>query len=122
MPFVYHIQAEHGSLKASMTNIDYKYYIPADEPARPLILEPLRGDKGQPIYCSEKLTWHEENIKIEGSAFDVGTSRYYDMDIAACLRDASRRSSRGSQCSRLSCPSRLTSTIRCRYSFDSVDE
>ncbi len=84
VPFVYHIQAEHGSLKASMTNIDYKYYIPSDEPARPLILEPLRGDKGQPIYCSEKLTWHEENIKIEGSAFDVGTSRYYDM-VYRCL-------------------------------------
>ena len=83
-PVTYRIQAEHGSLRASIGEIEYKYYVPSDEPERPLILEPLRGEGGRPIYCSESLGWHSEKHKLEGSAFDVGTSRYYDM-VYRCL-------------------------------------
>ncbi len=83
-PWHYRIQAEHGSLKGTIGAIEYKYYIPEDEPERPLILTPLFNDERRPNYCAEKLTWHEEKIQLGGSAFDVGTSRYYDM-VYRCL-------------------------------------
>lgn len=73
----YKIQGTHGGLLCSTNHADLKYYIPADEPERKLILTPLENDEGLPEYCSEKLTWHEEAIDIEGNAFTTAVVDFY---------------------------------------------
>lgn len=78
-PYTYVIHAKNGSLCAMADRIRYKYFVPENEPVHPLQLEPLSDEKGHPTYCSEQLTWHEHDITVEGSAFDVGTAKYYDM-------------------------------------------
>ena len=35
-------------------------------------------DKGDPVYCGEKLIVHEEKGKYDGTAFDVGTRLLYE--------------------------------------------
>lgn len=77
--FTYRIQAQYGSLNADLHKIQYKYFDPSEAPKQKLILTSLMGEQGRPQYCSEKLPWKEEEIILEGSAFDVGTRRYYQM-------------------------------------------
>ena len=75
---LYNVQCEHGCLKATMNHISYQYYVPADEPARALTLESLRGEDGTPRYCSEQLTWHKEEEDLSGTSFDAAVRAYYD--------------------------------------------
>ncbi|MBQ8509226.1 MAG: Gfo/Idh/MocA family oxidoreductase [Clostridia bacterium] len=85
----YVIHAKNGSLRATLREIQYKYFVPLENVDHTLILEPLCHENGYPAYCSEKLNWHEETISLDGSAFDVGTSRYYDM-VYRCLFEGRR--------------------------------
>ncbi len=76
--YTYKIQATRGSLKATLSHIDYQYFVEADEAPRELTLEPLCDEKGLPCYCGEKLTWHKGSEDITGSAFDTAVRLYYD--------------------------------------------
>ena len=78
-PYTYKVMAKNGSLKATMKQIEYKYFIPENEPPRPLIMEPLFTEERTPSYCREKLTWYEKTIDVEGSAFDSAVDAYYNM-------------------------------------------
>lgn len=55
----YLIQGTQGTLKGTNKHLDWKYYIPENEPERPVTSIPLRNENGEPIYCHEKLTIHE---------------------------------------------------------------
>lgn len=71
------VSAEKGSLKATINNIKWKYH--DDKPLPEVVLEPLCKEDGiSPAYCSEKLEWHEFEEELEGTAFDVGTKKYYE--------------------------------------------
>ena len=74
----YKIQATRGALKATLSHIDYQYFVEADEAPRALTLEPLSNAEGLPCYCSEKLTWHKESEDVTGTAFDSAVRLYYD--------------------------------------------
>ncbi len=78
--FTYRIQGENGGLKGDMQDIEWKYYDLNEAPDQKLIRESLRNDKGYPMYCSEKLTWHTEKWHNDGSgAFDNAVNSYYSM-------------------------------------------
>ncbi len=76
--YTYKIQATRGSLKATLSHIDYRYFVEADETPRSLTLEPLCNEEGLPCYCGEKLTWHNREEDVSGSAFDEAVRLYYE--------------------------------------------
>lgn len=78
-PYTYKIMAKNGSLRATMSRIEYKYIIPSEEPPRPLIMEPLFTAERTPSYCRETLTWHEEAVDLQGNAFNSAVEEYYAM-------------------------------------------
>ena len=78
--FTYKIHAEKGGLKASTTDISWRYYKAEEAPEQKLIKVPLSKPDGTPAYCGEKLTWYDEswNVKDAG-AFDYAVDIYYTM-------------------------------------------
>ena len=84
--FVFKIFGTKGTLLSS--NSDYKLkYIPdfSVYPERPVIRQSLSGANGEPIYCSEKLSFTEEAEKIVGTSFDSAVERFYRMAYAAVM-------------------------------------
>ena len=78
--FVFKIFGTKGTLMS--TNSSYKLKYVEDfsaYPARPVIRESLSDENGNPVYCSEKLNFIEENEKIVGSSFDVAVKDFYKM-------------------------------------------
>lgn len=83
---IYRVCGSKGSLRSTMSEIKWKYY--DDKPIPELILDPIRGADGiQPAYCSETLEWHEKEEKLNGTAFDVGTKKYYNNIYNHLLND-----------------------------------
>ena len=77
--YTYNIQGTRGSLRATLTHIEYQYFCENEMPERRLILDSLENEQGEPVYCRETLNWHKEEENLDGTAFDVGTKVYYDM-------------------------------------------
>lgn len=78
-PATFVVSCKYGSIRATHTAIDYKYYNPETAPEHKLILEPLENADGTPAYCTETLDWTEEHIDIEGDVFNEAVESYYDM-------------------------------------------
>ena len=76
-----------GTLKASLSECEMKYIVDGENPEQKLILTPLQDENGLPIYCSEELKKHEEKNEVSGTAFDVGTSCFYDMMYEAIVNN-----------------------------------
>ena len=76
--FTYLIQGSHGSLRATMSELEYKYYLDEEAPKQTLLLNPLEDADGTPKYCSEQLQWHEVKEEIVGTAFIHAVAAYYD--------------------------------------------
>lgn len=68
-----------GTCRISAAECELKYIKDGENPPRPLVLDSLKDEAGMPVYCSEKLIFHEEKEEIKGDAFDVGTKMFYDM-------------------------------------------
>jgi scyllo-inositol 2-dehydrogenase (NADP+) len=66
------IQGTKGTLKGNTKHLDWKYYIPENEPERPVTTIPLRDENGEPIYCREKLTIHEASWDASGEQENDG--------------------------------------------------
>ena len=61
-------------------SVKIKYIIPEELPERPVVEGALRNpENGYPAYCSEKLSFHEEEVPTDGDVFSVGTSIFYHM-------------------------------------------
>ncbi|MBQ5764517.1 MAG: Gfo/Idh/MocA family oxidoreductase [Clostridia bacterium] len=73
------IQGSRGTYKATPTKYQMKYFVDAENEPRPVQKDFLKDANGYPIYCSEKLVTHEEEGTFNGTAFDVGTRRIYEM-------------------------------------------
>lgn len=76
--FTYQIQATRGSLKATLSKINYQYFIAEEAPEQHFTFEPLENAEGCPAYCKEALNWHREEETLTGSAFDSAVKAYYD--------------------------------------------
>lgn len=83
--FTYVIQGSRGGLSGTMSHIDWKYFIPEENAPLALDLEPLRDADGNPLYCREKLLWHEDSWDMpETGLFDSMSAAYYDK-LYRCL-------------------------------------
>ena len=79
IPYNYLILGQYGCLKATFSQIDYKYYDPKTAPEQKLTLEPLCKEDGTPAYCREQLNWTEESVKVDAAFPNDAVSRYYSM-------------------------------------------
>jgi len=78
-PYTYVIHCKNGSLRATMSKIEYKYFDPATAPEQHQILAPLEKEGGYPAYCGEKLEWIQKEEDVTGSAFNTAVHAYYTM-------------------------------------------
>ena len=78
--YTFKIYGSKGTLLS--TNSSYKMKYIEDfsvYPERPVIRGFLAKPDGTPMYCSEKLSFTEEEGKIEGTSFDVAVKDFYRM-------------------------------------------
>ena len=85
------IQGTCGTYKLNTTEYAMKYMAAGDNVDRPVQENFIQADDGSPIYCSEKLITREESGNFNGTAFDVGTRRFYE-DLYACIADGKEMS------------------------------
>lgn len=76
--------------KGTLTSTSAKYKIRyvddfSKYPERPVQKNFLKGDEGQPIYCSEKLDFTVEENDIAGTSFDVAVVNFYKMMYATVM-------------------------------------
>ncbi len=72
------LQGSKGTYKCTPSKYEMKYIVDGENPERPVIEDTLRDANGEPVYCSEKLITHQESGSFTGTAFDVGTSAFYE--------------------------------------------
>jgi len=78
--YVFKIFGTKGTLMSTNSAYKLKYVDDFSKyPERPVIRESLSDDKMNPVYCSEKLTFTEEEDKIVGSSFDFAVKDFYEM-------------------------------------------
>ncbi len=71
------LQGSKGTLKCTPFSCVYKYIVDGENPERKVEESFLQDENGNPLYCSEKLNIHTEELKFEGTAFDIGTAEIY---------------------------------------------
>ncbi len=76
-----------GCYKSTINEYEMKYVVDGENPDQPLILESLKDSEGLPAYCSENLITHEEKGSHNGTAFDKGTSSFYEMMYNAITKN-----------------------------------
>jgi predicted dehydrogenase len=70
------VQGTQGTLKGNETSLSWKYFKPAETPALRLDPRPLRNEKGEPLYCREKLNFYEETWNA-----DLGSRDPHEYDF-----------------------------------------
>lgn len=73
------ILGSKGTMKVTPRSYEMTYIQDGENPERPVIEESLKDEAGNPIYCSEKLIKHVESENFNGTAFDVGTAKFYEQ-------------------------------------------
>ena len=73
------ILGSRGSYSSNTGAYQLKYIVDGENPEKELVLDSLKDENGYPIYCGEKLVWHTDEGKFQGTAFDVGTHGFYEM-------------------------------------------
>jgi predicted dehydrogenase len=71
------MQGSKGTLKCTPFSCVYKYIVDGENPERKVEENFLQDENGNPLYCSEKLNIHTEELKFDGTAFDIGTAEIY---------------------------------------------
>lgn len=56
----YLVQGTRGCLVGDTSRLDWKYYREEEAPEHEVVRGALRNEKGEPIYCNEKLPMHED--------------------------------------------------------------
>lgn len=87
-PSTLKILGTKGTLKSTPNEYEMKYIIEGESPEQELILTPLKNEEGLPVYCKDVLIKHEEKGEFTGTAFDVGTRKFYDMMYDAIVNNA----------------------------------
>ncbi len=73
------IQGTKGTFKCRPKSYEMTYIVDGENAEQPLVEVSLKNEKGDPIYCSEKLEKHVESGEFDGDAFDVGTAKLYEQ-------------------------------------------
>ena len=55
------VQGTQGTMKGNETSLSWKYFKPQEATPLKLDTRPLRNEKGEPLYCREKLNFYEES-------------------------------------------------------------
>lgn len=87
--YVFKVFGSKGTLMAN--NVTYKMKYIEDfgvYPERPVERNFISNEKGEPVFCSEKLQFTEVEEKVEGSSFDVAVLNFYQMLYRAILEGA----------------------------------
>ncbi len=77
-PNVIKVQGSRGTYVCNHGGYKYKYYVPSENVERKPIETFLEDENKNPMYCSEKLNYHEVEGTFNGSPFDVGTRDIYN--------------------------------------------
>jgi predicted dehydrogenase len=72
----YLIQGTRGTLTGDVNEIEWSYYIDDDEKRQDLTLEPLVNAKGEPVFCREELTFHNEKWQASGDELNIYEYRH----------------------------------------------
>ncbi|CAG7618817.1 scyllo-inositol 2-dehydrogenase (NADP(+)) IolW [Paenibacillus solanacearum] len=79
----FNIQGTNGGLTGNTNKLEWKYFKSEEAPAQQLTQEPLFDQNGNPAYCRETLTWHNDNWELSlpagVSSFDFMTGEFYRM-------------------------------------------
>jgi hypothetical protein len=62
---MYNIQGTSGGLSGTSSELKWRWFIPSESPKRELVKTPLHDEEWNPLYCVEKLAWHEDSWKAE---------------------------------------------------------
>lgn len=73
------LQGTKGTLKATPAKYEMTYICDGENPAQPVVEGFLQNESGEPIYCKEKLIKHVESNDFNGTAFDIGTAKFYEQ-------------------------------------------
>jgi len=76
-----------GTLKSTVNDYEMTYIIDGESPEQELVITPLKDEAGLPVYCKDSLIKHEEKGDFEGTAFNVGTLKFYDMMYNAIVNN-----------------------------------
>ena len=76
-PYTLKVQGTRGTLASTPSEYGLKYIIDGENPPRPVVEQSLRDGEGMPVYCHEKLKFHEESGEYSGNAMDVGAAGMY---------------------------------------------
>ncbi|MDD4125743.1 MAG: Gfo/Idh/MocA family oxidoreductase, partial [Eubacteriales bacterium] len=79
--FTYKIHGSNGSLKGTMSHIDWKYFKPEEAPEQHNVPGALyTTEEKYPAYCAEALKWYEESWDGDPRAPFIAAVRiYYDQ-------------------------------------------
>ena len=87
--FVFKVCGSKGTMLSTNAAYQMKYVEDFSAyPERPVIRTFLSDANGNPAYCSEKLTFTEEEGKIDGSSFDCAVADFYKMLYKTILEGA----------------------------------
>jgi predicted dehydrogenase len=75
--YTYLVQGTYGSLKGSDKKLEWKYFKEDEAPRQKLILEPLKGEQGEPLYCREKLPMHTDSWEATEEDFNAKGLGFY---------------------------------------------
>ena len=73
------LQGTRGTYQCTTSAYKMKYYRDEENEPRPVIRQSLSDENGYPVYCGEKLVFHEEEGEFSGSAFDTAVQKFYEM-------------------------------------------
>jgi predicted dehydrogenase len=76
-PKTFLVQGTHGTLYGGTDHLDWTYYRDDENPPPPLQTRPLRNEKGEPLYCREKLVRHTDSWDAAGPDFDEKGKGFY---------------------------------------------
>ena len=78
-PTTYRIMGSRGGLRATLSEVEYKYLDEEKLEKQAQIMEPLCKPDGTPSYCRETLSFIEKKVTVESGAFNKAVKDYYDM-------------------------------------------
>ena len=78
-PYVYEVYGSNGSLVSTQDTLEWKYYLPEENPRKEVRIATMEGENRAPIYCSEKLPMFENKwvVPPEANSFDDWGTKYY---------------------------------------------
>lgn len=89
MTDTYKIQGTRGTLVSTQAIVKWKYFKESEAPEQKLQATPIVRADGTPAYCSEQLTWYEEECNVNASgSFTTAVHSYYNMTYDALVNGA----------------------------------